>query len=221
MPNIAHYSHNVDTHESEKDNKAISLDITTRSKRSPRRSVVVMPTIVRKKVTPPPSRCAAGAKPRPGKPLYHLKGRESWKYTDIEELSTDIEQLNNDPMLFKISLEILNRRSVRQVLRPHHDDEITEIAQYFFECIEKAKVSLKMCTQCRDIDKDRTITDWYFMDLVEISQQRTILCLDCMEGLVKSEVKGTPQDIAEELLELREKQPNGIYMDPFLISCGY
>lgn len=224
MPNIAHYSHN--TEETEKlcgnDNKPVKLDDNkSRSKRSPRKSVTIMPTIVTKKVTPPSTRL--GDRKQLMKPLYHLKGKEIWKYIDVEPLDPDeVEILTKDPnILFKRSLEVLNRRGVRPLFRPHHDEEITDICRYFFDNIGHARVSVKMCTQCRDISKDRTGKDWYFMDLMEISQQRTILCLECMGEVVKQEVVGTPQDIAQELLDLREKQPHGVYVDPFLITCGY
>ena len=50
-------------------------------------------------------------------------------------------------------------------------------------------------------------------DLVEISQNRT-----GMLNLISSRV---PRDVKEKLRRLRLQQPNGVYIDPFLITCGF
>lgn len=144
-------------------------------------------------------------------PLYHLKGKESRRYTTLNKVDND---------LFEIKLEILNRRGVRKVKRPHPEEGVTDLSDYFYECAGKAKVTSKLCTKCRDMNKTPKRYDLYYIDIMEISQQRTIFCVDCMKTIVDSAVTGNLTDIRDELNLLRLLQPNGIYIDPFSVSCG-
>ena len=118
-----------------------------------------------------------------------------------------------------ISLEVFNRRGVRKVKKPHALTD--EICQYFFECQGKANVTLKLCVQCRDSEKNRKSNDCYFIDLAEVSQERSIFCKRCLSKLVNKHVIGSYEVILDELLALRKKQPNGVFVDPFALSCGY
>ena len=160
--------------------------------------------------------------PKPPQPLNHLRGKDIFKYVGEDMLNNSCNKL-----LLSDSLEVYNRSGVRPLNKPLNgplerplgNQEITEIAQYFFECIGKAKVVLRFCTQCMDDEKQRNMFDWYFIDITEISQQRTILCLTCMNDLLRKYVHG--KDVMGRLMELRRQQPNGVYVDPFLISCGY
>ena len=147
-------------------------------------------------------------------PLYHLKGREQRKYTDTPGKEPSLS-------LFDVKLEILNRRAVRKIKRPHPEgDEITELSEWFYECAGKAKVTSRLCSKCRDGNKSSKRYDNYFIDLVEISQQRTVYCDDCMSEIINEQVKGSISEIRDELNLLRVNQPNGVYVDPFSLSCG-
>ena len=143
-------------------------------------------------------------------PLYHLKGKESHRYTVVDDSDN----------LFEVKLEILNRRAVRKVKRPHPEEHITDLSDYFYECAGKAKVTPKLCTKCRDINKNPKRYDLYYIDIMEISQQRTIFCVDCMKSIVNKTVRGELADVIDELNLLRLLQPHGIYIDPFSVSCG-
>ena len=121
--------------------------------------------------------------------------------------------------MFEVSLEVLNRRSVRNVNKKL--DNISEIAEYFFEKIGKANVKCHLCVQCKDYDKDNNSTDDYYMNLMEIARERTILCTGCMRDVIYEHVVGSEEEICSELKQLRIKQPNGVNVDPFLVSCGY
>ena len=54
-----------------------------------------------------------------------------------------------------------------------HQDH-SEICEYFFESMGKARVTPKLCTECRDVEKSRKRYDYYYVDLAEISQERTV-----------------------------------------------
>eukprot|EP00111_Clytia_hemisphaerica_P019488 TCONS_00057486-protein len=153
--------------------------------------------------------------PRFFMPLYHLQGKYSPRYQELEDLD------NHDVMnLFEISLEILNRRGVRPLLKPL--EGVHNLAEYFFEKIGKANPGAHLCVQCRDYDKDENRTDdFYYMNLMEISKKRTILCSDCMKTVVSTHVTGEVDELLEELENLRKEQPGGVNVDPFLVSCGF
>lgn len=146
-------------------------------------------------------------------PLYHLRGRETKRYTKIDSM----ESLD----IFSAALELFNRKGVRPMKRPAADDDESEIAPYFFESVGKAKVTPKLCTECRDISKSRKRYDIYYIDLAEISQERNVMCSDCMYKLLKKHIFGREEQIKLELSALRDLQQNGVYIDPFLISCGF
>lgn len=148
------------------------------------------------------------------KPLRHLKGREVRRYTNLNELSTNGSR-------FKMLLEVFNRRAVRPIRKQIGKASVDMLSDYFFECVGQAGVSSRHCTQCCDVNKSHIKYDWYFIDLVEISQERTVLCLDCMTSVVNKHVQGDMNSIKEELNRLRKKQPCGVYIDSYLISCGY
>ena len=79
----------------------------------------------------------------------------------------------------------------------------------------------RLCSKCRDGNKSsKRYDDLYFIDLIEISQQRTVYCYDCMNGIINDRVKGSISEIRDELNLLRVIQPSGVYVDPFSVSCG-
>ena len=146
-------------------------------------------------------------------PLYHLRMRTKVMYTNIP--------LVNELDLFQVALELFNRKGVRNIKKNSDEDfQSNEMCQYFFQSVGKAKVTPKLCTECRDVQKHRFRYDYYYMDLVEISQERRVMCSDCMYQLLKEHISGTETELRNELTELRQQQPNGVLVDPFLISCG-
>ena len=86
--------------------------------------------------------------------------------------------------------------------------------------VEKQQVTSRLCSKCRDGNKSSKRYDLYFIDLIEISQQRTVYCYDCMNGIINDRVKGSISEIRDELNLLRVIQPSGVYVDPFSVSCG-
>ena len=204
-----HYDHC--TSETDKTSDGTS---SKKHKRSLRKHILSIPTAV----------CnISGFQQNTLRPLNHLRGKGSFKY-----IGRNIPSISCHKILLCDSLELFNRSGVRPLLKTlnksmdvtlAHHKNITEIARYFFECIGRVKVTLRFCIQCIDGQKHRSMFDWYFIDISEISQQRTILCLSCMNDLLRKYVHGT--DVMGRLIELRRQQPNGVYVDPFLISCGY
>ena len=160
------------------------------------------------------------------KPLYHLKGREVIRYEQVTPL--------HNMSIFDVALELFNRRSVlvvvkkiwERVAQPEDHvessgalvethSESSQLCRYFYECKGKMKASLKVCTSCRDVEKERVAFDWYYIDLVEISQQRRVRCRKCMYALLKRNVHGSNEHLLEELKELRDEQSCGVSVDPF------
>ena len=123
----------------------------------------------------------------------------------------------------------MNRRGVRDILEPLITNSSTstqQLAQYFFEKVGEVNVSMRLCVQCRDIGKCKKKYDQYFIDLMEITtnNERTILCSKCMSDLVQMNM-GSSSDLRDELIKqldiLRNQQPHGVVVDPFLATCGY
>ena len=150
--------------------------------------------------------------PTTGTPLNHLKGRKTRHYVDV----LPIEVLD----LFQVALEIYNRKGVRPMKKSCIETTLTTICSYFYECVGKVKVSMKSCTDCRDTEKQRHMYDYYYMNLVEISQERTVRCSNCMYLFLKKHIHGSQSKLREELEFLRLGQTDGVLVDPFSISCG-
>ena len=170
--------------------------------------------------------------PHPGflVPLHHLKGKETMRYEKVPP----VESLD----VFKTALELFNRESVRpvkgEVVRQHYkgfdlNDEVTPAAvrgvhlhmcAYFYECVGKMKTTFKFCTECNGSNESPHLYDNYYIDLVEISRERTVRCSSCMLNLLKEEVHGTDDELVIKLKQLRLLQPHGVLIDPFLVSCG-
>ena len=147
--------------------------------------------------------------PTTGTPFNHLKGRN---YVDV----LPIEVLD----LFQVALEIYNRKGVRPMKKSCIETTLTTICSYFYECVGKVKVSMKSCTDCRDTEKQRHMYDYYYMNLVEISQERTVRCSNCMYRFLKEHIHGSESNLRQELKFLRLRQVDGVLVDPFSISCG-
>lgn len=49
-----------------------------------------------------------------------------------------------------------------------------------FECVGCVNVGMRMCVRCRDTGKKKFRKDRYYINKLEIAQQRTILCHGCM-----------------------------------------
>uniref|UniRef100_A0A7M5XEX3 Uncharacterized protein n=1 Tax=Clytia hemisphaerica TaxID=252671 RepID=A0A7M5XEX3_9CNID len=212
MPSIAHYSH--DRHDKKSDKHKSSDGVgENSSKRYQSRRVSIQPKAVKKRINID----LTNNKPKSFKaPLYHLQGRHGRHYVNCT-LETPVE---TKQCMFRMALEIMNRRSVRKLKKPGCPFTDT-VSEYFYVCIGEVSVALKGCIMCRDQGKERNGMDFYFMDLVEISKDRTILCVGCFSNLVSFHVPMDYLSMKNELLDLREKQPEGVYVDPFLITCGY
>jgi hypothetical protein len=209
MPNIAHYSHDTN-HETEKPHSKDApgnsgKEKNGKPKKSRRQKIFPKPLYKGKTIE------LLENKPKSfSVPLYHLQGKQSQRYLTLD---------NTERNSFEVALEVLNRRGVRKVRKPC--PVTNEISQYFYECIGRVQITCRMCVVCRDVHKDHAMIDQYFMDLVEISQERRVLCLNCMINLVNSQVTDEKHTTQNELIALRTQQPRGVYIDPFLITCGY
>jgi len=82
----------------------------------------------------------------------------------------------------------------------------------FFECKGPIRVIQRMCTRCRDIDKPRTKTDLYYVDLAERFRERTILCHGCMGRILFQQVGTKINHIQKQLNRLQRRQECGIYI---------
>lgn len=155
------------------------------------------------------------------KPLRHLQGKEKMMYLDCMDINTEEGVEQNEQDHFQFALELFNRKAVRKFLKAHPENPppVSEMCEYFFDSVGRAKATFKLCVECRDIRKPKSNVDEYFMNLVEISQQRTILCFGCMTALINRNVN--VENLTEDLMKWRKLQPNGILVDPYLLSCGY
>ena len=77
------------------------------------------------------------------------------------------------------------------------------------------------CVCCGDRDRHFLGFDFYYVDLVEIAQTRGARCSGCMYRLLKQNIRGSEEALKQELCYLRVEQPDGVLVDPFLITCGY
>lgn len=146
-------------------------------------------------------------------PLYHLRGKEELCYTNVPPVETlDI---------FQVSLELFNRKGVRPMKIDDANNDMTDICQYFFYSVGKAKVTPKFCSECRGVPKQRRKYALYYVNLVEIARERTARCSTCMYQLLREHVIGEEEEMREELHLMRALHPNGVLVNPFLISCGY
>ena len=80
----------------------------------------------------------------------------------------------------------------------------------FFECKGAIRVSQRMCSRCYDSNKLATKTDFYYVDLTERVQNRTILCQGCLGFMLKEEVGCNDKEIKQKLNFLKSEQSDSI-----------
>ena len=86
---------------------------------------------------------------------------------------------------FDAALELYNNQQVEiHVGLPRHVAGRTVTDNRRWECKGKIRVSFQLCVMCRDVGKLRCRTDRYYLDVIEVCQNRTILCQGCLEKLV-------------------------------------
>ena len=62
----------------------------------------------------------------------------------------------------------------------------SEAAMYkSFQCVGYANVAMQLCTSCGDSGKHKRDKDRYYVDINEITKNRTILCHGCIGYLLK------------------------------------
>ena len=107
---------------------------------------------------------------------------------------------------FQNALELFNRSHCFE------ENDTWQSRGYFFECKGPIRVMQRMCTRCRDVDKPRTKTDLYYVDLAERFRERTVYCHGCMGRVIHDFVGANATLIEKQLKELRMKQKDGIYI---------
>lgn len=160
--------------------------------------------------------------------IDHLRGRERSFYNNDQQCNVDDkvsviaddDGLEKGDCFFKNALELYNRKSVRDLLQVHPEDEsITEMCTYFYKSVGTALVNLKLCVECGDSGKWKFDNDEYYMNITEVSHIRTVLCSRCMLALMENNIDAAT--VEQDLEVMRTTQPNGVYVDPYLLACGY
>jgi len=150
-----------------------------------------------------------------GAPLWHLKQKNALKYEG--NVSAVIDHSDE----IEIMLEVYNRKSVRKPKQPLANQRHIWLSESFFEDVGLANITFSLCSNCKDVGKNKEVLESYYVDMAEISQQRTTLCYPCMKEFLKENLRVELAELKDELKDLREAQISGIHIDPFLISCGY
>ena len=107
---------------------------------------------------------------------------------------------------FHNALELFNRSHCFE------ENDLWQSRGYFFECKGPIRVIQRMCTRCRDVDKPRTKTDLYYVDLAERFRERTVYCHGCLGRILHDYVGTNATLIEKQLQRLRLKQKDGIYI---------
>ena len=132
--------------------------------------------------------------------------REEHVVLQYQKTNEDLRFFYDKKETFKAALELFNRSNC------FLENEVWQSRGCFFECKGPIRVIQRMCTRCRDIDKPRTKTDLYYVDLAERFRERTVLCHGCMGRILCQHVGTKINQIQKQLVELRRKQECGIYI---------
>lgn len=123
-----------------------------------------------------------------------------------------ITTVYNDLSLFIDALELFNRRNF---VSKGDGERLKYYCSYYWECKGSICAGQQLCTKCRDVGKQKEYREFYFVDIIEISKYRKVLCKRCMELFLKDAVGIDRDAIEKELTLLREVQGNKI---PVLFS---
>jgi len=118
--------------------------------------------------------------------------------------SNFIRYLYDTKGLFNHALEVFNR------LQCHKFQGGWKTHGPFFECKGAIRVSQRMCTRCRDVDKLITRTDLYYVDMTERIKERTVLCHGCLGIILKRYIGSNENQILDALKYYRKAQKTGI-----------
>lgn len=132
--------------------------------------------------------------------------REEELVLRYQRTNTVIRYFFEKKQTFQNALELFNRSHCVE------EQGMWNSRGYFFECKGPIRVIQRMCTRCRDVDKPRTKTDLYYVDLGEKYRERTVYCHGCM-GRVLHDYVGTDHILIEtQLKRLRDLQRSGIFI---------
>lgn len=124
----------------------------------------------------------------------------------FQKTNANLRFLYDRDETFKYALELFNRSHC------FFENGCWQSNENFFECKGAIRVVQRMCTRCRDIDKPRTKTDLYYVNLAEHHRERTIFCHGCMGRIVSMLVGTSFPVIKKQLKKLRKRQQSGIYI---------
>ena len=98
--------------------------------------------------------------------------------------------------VFEAALELFNKRN--QVC--HRTSSSLSVLQKWV-CKGDVRVSFQLCVLCKDVGKFRADMERYYLDVLEVSKYRTILCKGCLGDILYKYVGNSPEDIGEMLQE--------------------
>lgn len=110
---------------------------------------------------------------------------------------------------FSVALEVMNRRAVKRISKENKGLEDVWYCDYLWEYKGHVTAGQQFCIICRDIGKPRNMLEKYYMDTVELKQERSILCHGCMGRMLKENVGNDIQKLRLELNNLRKKHSIG------------
>nr|XP_047141922.1 uncharacterized protein LOC100200907 [Hydra vulgaris]XP_047141923.1 uncharacterized protein LOC100200907 [Hydra vulgaris]XP_047141924.1 uncharacterized protein LOC100200907 [Hydra vulgaris] len=148
---------------------------------------------------------AVSSATKPCGSLSELRYKHSPKVQRAKPQIVNTPIQKSDPTKFKESLELFNRFHCKFTEGLWRADKV------YFECKGDLSVTLRMCTKCRDLGKDNTKTDQYYINTPEVARERTILCYACMHTMINEFLdKNKIADVPEELNRLQKLQTNEI-----------
>ena len=110
-----------------------------------------------------------------------------------------------DKKVFKAALQLFNKEMelLTNDSAPSSSStfDVPKVAQRW-ECKGNVQASLQLCVMCKDIGKVRTYKETYYLNVMEKTQYRTILCKRCLAFLLRKHVGSCLITIKQRLREL-------------------
>ena len=103
-----------------------------------------------------------------------------------------------DKQVFKAALELFNLQMEERCSRSSKTPQR-------WECKGKIRASFQLCVVCKDVGKVRSQHETYYLDVMEVRKNRTILCEGCMEHILYKHVGSSQNAIKEKLTHLQRK----------------
>ena len=99
-----------------------------------------------------------------------------------------------DEKVFRAALELFNKRN-----EVCHQNNSSSNSLQKWECKGNVRASFQLCVVCKDVGKLRAGMERYYLDVLEVSMYRTILCKRCLGFILYKHVGNCLTEIKELL----------------------